>query len=244
MRKIVCSLLVFAISGLSYASIPTSPVSVLELEKQNVDMKDVEVIESAEDASDVTIKDIKAYLKTADLKSTCLDEMLARRRQLIIKLALTPITAPLLFGGSIFIGSISGSYLGALNNPPGGWGDLAGAVTGIFLGGLGSIIYVGADTTISTLKLIRLNLLVKTLGEQYLDRPGKKTDKFYHYYLKNTQTGAMDMDSFIREVKEHDASGAFCDGSMLKKKRFHFGSKLKYKVANAKDFVKHLNSKH
>jgi len=201
------------------------------------------VLDTEVDADTLKIKEIKEHLATMDLSKTCLDEALERRKQLIIKLSLSPVTIPVtVAGAAIGLGNL-GALLGSINNPPGGWGDLVGATVGMGYGGLGTFVYTGVDTTLAAVKLHRLNLIIKSLGEQYLGRVGKKTEALYEFYLKKTKGEELSKSDLIAKLLESDQNGSLCDGSMLKKKKIRIGPKLKFKVANAGDFVKFLNRK-
>jgi hypothetical protein len=240
MKKIVLFLsLIYSFSSFS------NVISGEELEAQNADLSSAEVFTSPEELSTVKIKEIKDYLASVDANSTCLDEMLQRRKQLILKLSFAPVVGPIaVVGSSIGLG-IVGGVVGAANNPPGGFGDLAGVVTGMFFGGLFSAVTFGVDTTKSIISVVRLNNMIKVLGEQYLNRSGKKSEKFYQYYLKKSSTDELDKEAFLAKLLDHDRDGSLCDGTMVKKpwlfKKYR-SKKLKYKVANTKDFVKYLNS--
>lgn len=206
-----------------------------EVELSNSDL-DLETEENT-----IKIKEIKEHLASMDLSKTCLDEALQRRKQLIVKLSLSPVTIPVTVAASAAGLGFVGKIIGTINNPPGGMGDLAGLATGLVYGGLGSFISSGVDTTRTAIKLHRLNLIIKSLGEQYLGRANIKTDSLYDFYLKKTKGTEMSKSDLIAKLLESDQNGALCDGSMLKKRKIRIGSKLKFKVANAGDFVKFLN---
>jgi hypothetical protein len=238
MKKVITALsLVFTLN--SFASVITGA----ELESQNLDLTTAEVFSSEEELTSVKIKEIKDYLNSIDSNSTCLDEMLKRRKQLILKLSFTPVVAPIaVVGSSIGLGIVGGA-IGAANNPAGGWGDLAGVVSGMFFGAIFSTVTVGVDTTKSIISLVRLNNIVKALGEQHLGRSGKKSEKFYQYYLKKS-SGLLDKEAFLAKLVDADRDGSLCDGSMVKQPRLfkkYRSKKLKYKVATTKDFVNFLN---
>jgi hypothetical protein len=195
----------------------------------------------SEPETSLKIEEIERYLSTLDPAQTCLDEYLKRRKQMVTRLSLTPVTLPLTVGASAVGFGFIGNRIGVLNNPPGGWGDLAGTVAGMVYGGGGVLIYGSVDTIRSAMKLHRLNLILKTLGEQYLARPGKKTDELHAFYLKKSEGGEISKAELIARLLESDRNGTLCDGSMLKKKRIRIGPDLKFKVAHAGDFVKFLN---
>lgn len=226
------------------------PLIVLSLLHASSFAEEAEFIETTVDEASATasepdavlrIREIEEYVSTLDPAQTCLDEYVKRRRQLATQLSLTPLTLPLTVGASAVGFGFIGNRIGVMNNPPGGWGDLAGTVAGMVYGGGGMFIYGTVDTVRTAVKLHRLNLVLKTLGEQYLARPGKKTDELYAFYLKNHEGKEISKAELIARLFESDRNGSLCDGSMLKRRRIRIGPDLKFKVANARDFVKYLN---
>ncbi len=216
-----------------------------ELQAQNVDVSEAEVFKSLEEELPaVTMVDVKEYLTTADQNTTCLDEMVQRRKQLILKLSFAPITAPLQVASWALGLGVSLGALGKLDNSPGNWSDLVGVAVGLGYGGVFSAIAVGKDTATSISRLLQLNTMIKALTEQYLNRSGYKSEKFYNYYLKKSHHADLDKEEFFAKLLDHDRDGSLCNGSMVKQPWFFKksrGKKLKYRVATTKDFVKYLN---
>jgi len=230
-------LIFFSLSVLAHAD----PVQENSLLTQS-EAEEAEVLESKSDvsASSIRVKDIREGLKSVDLSTTCMDEMIKRRGQLIWKLSLAPLTGAGLFTGAIASGAYLGKTLATLHGNPSGWADLAGAVTGMFLGGLGSIIYTGTDTTVAAVRLSRLQLLLKATGEQRLARPGIYSEKLYASYEELSRSTPMSRAQFYEKLIEADRTGTLCDGSMVKKKAIGIGTKLKFKVASSRDFIRSL----
>jgi len=246
----------FLILPSAKALTPSAPLNELAPDQEIESLVDSDLEESSEmngvevsdsdldlevDENTIKIKEIKEYVSTMDLSKTCLDEALQRRKQLIVKLAISPVTIPLTVASSALGLGWVGKVIGTINNPPGGWGDLAGFVTGLVYGGLGAGGYAITNTTLAAIKLHRLNLIIKSLGEQYLGRANIKTDSLYEFYAKKTKGTELSKSDLIAKLVESDQNGSLCDGSMLKKKKIRIGPKLKFKVANAGDFVKFLN---
>ena len=202
-----------------------------------------EVLESKEDVTGdaIRIKDIREALKQMDPSTTCMDEMVKRRGQLIWKLALEPLSGAGLFTGAIASGAYLGKTLATFHGNPSGWADLAGAVTGMFLGGLGSIIYTGTDTTVAVVRLSRLQLILKALGEQHAGRSGKYSEKLYLSYEEKSKSAPMSRERFLEKLLDSDRSGSLCDGSMVKQPLIRIGSKLKFQVAGSRDFIRSLD---
>jgi len=231
--------MVFSISAFS------GVLSGKELEAQNIDVSEAEVFKSLdEELPVVTMVDVKEYLSSADQNSTCLDEMVQRRKQLILKLSFAPVLGPLQVASWALGLGVSLGALGKLDNNPGNWSDLVGVAVGLGYGGVFSAIAVGKDTATSISRLLQLNTMIKSLTEQYLNRSGVKSDKFYNYYLKKSRTDSLDKEEFFAKLLEHDSNGSLCDGSMVKQPWFFKksrGKKLKFRVATTKDFVKFVN---
>ena len=184
----------------------------------------------------IRVKEIREYLKTADASETCMDEMVRLRGRMILKLSLKPVEGVIEFAGGIYFGFFAGAMIaGGRSN---GWDALLGGVLGAFAGAGGAIIYTGVDTSVTSVKLHRLNLILKALGEQALERPGAKTDALYHFYQRRSSNVPMSKDEFVAKLLEADRSGALCDGSMIRHRIFRRG--LRSRVAGAKEFVRSI----
>jgi hypothetical protein len=189
--------------------------------------------ESASLARSIRVKEIREYLKTADVTQTCMDEMVRLRGRMILKLSLKPIEGMIEFAGGVYFGFFAGAMIaGGRAN---GWDALLGGVLGAFAGAGGAIIYTGVDTSVTSVKLHRLNLILKALGEQALERPGAKTDALYDFYSRRSSTVPMSKEAFVSRLIEADRNGSLCDGSMVRRRIFRRG--LKARVAGAKEFV-------
>jgi hypothetical protein len=203
------------------------------LAQTEVEVRDekIEVI-TAEDnqPGKIKIAEIKELLNTMNPDSTCLDEYMKRRRQLIIRLAATPAV---MAGGVMAPAALGFATTFALN------------LTGIdayvsLVIGLGTAVYGVAGEVISLVgtnnaafALYDVDLIIKTLGEYYLNRPGKKLSRLHERYSKRNCKPSSEED-FLRQLVELDQSGKLCDGSLIKQPRIKIGSKLKYKIARTK----------
>jgi hypothetical protein len=236
MPALFASFLIF-LSSSSLAA-PTKIDEVDEILTNEVESS--ETIESIEDLKSIRVSEIKAYLATADASKTCLDEMIQRRNQLILKLSLKPLTAPVGFFGSVFASGISGSYIGGHLPGGNGWASLGGLVVGMAFGGVGAIIYTGVDTSVTAVHLHRLNVILKALGELVLGRSGVKSEQLYVQYQKAAGLNAMPKGTFFERLMTLDQSGALCNGSMVKKPLVGSGSRLKYQVADSKRYIRFL----
>ncbi|NDG85675.1 MAG: hypothetical protein EBX52_11660 [Proteobacteria bacterium] len=215
-----------------------SEVRASESDAAALAVQDAELVATADEAKTIRISEIREYLENTDGSKTCMDEIFKRRRQLILKLSLKPVLAPIEFAGSVFVLAKAGQALGSASH--GEMADLAGAVTGMFLGGVGVIIYTGIDTTLTAVQLHRTNLILKALGEQYFGKPGVKTDELYSLYLEHAGAEPLTKDQVVATLIDLDREGALCDGRLKKQPRIRIGSVLKHRVANSNDFVKYL----
>jgi hypothetical protein len=189
--------------------------------------------ESASLARSIRVKEIREYLKTADVTQTCMDEMVRLRGRMILKLSLKPIEGMIEFAGGVYFGFFAGAMIAG--GPAKGWDALLGGVLGAFAGAGGAIIYTGVDTSVTSVKLHRLNLILKALGEHALERPGAKTDALYDFYSRRSSTVPMSKEAFVSRLIEADRNGSLCDGSMVRHRIFRRG--LRARVAGAKEFV-------
>ncbi len=184
----------------------------------------------------VTIKEIKAHLKTINPETTCMDEYLQRRKQLIIKLAATPVIAVAGTVASTYVGAAAGTAL-AVARGVDGWTEFGYALGGAGIGAMSNFAAVGVDATITGITLNNINLILRTLAEQHLDRDGIKSHKLHTKYLKKSKVD-LSKDEFIAKLMKADADGTLCDGTYVKQPRIRIGSKLKFKVAKLKDVVR------
>jgi len=187
----------------------------------------------------VTIKDIKSHLKTINPDSTCMDEYLGRRKQLMIKLGLTPVVAVAGTVASTYVGGVAGVGLGMANNAE-GWSGLGYAIGGAMVGAAAGVVAVGVDTTVTAVTLNNIDLILRTLAENHLGQEGMKSEKLYSKYLKKSAVD-ISKEEFITKLMKADADGTLCDGSMVKQPRIRIGTKLKFKVAKLKDMVRGLD---
>lgn len=192
----------------------------------------------AQDSSVVTVKEIKAHLATINPDTTCMDEYLKRRTQLITKVSLSPL---LVIGGSVastYVGGVTAAAI-AGSAGDGGWAQLGYAIGGAGLGLVAGVAVTGADTTAAALTLNNINTILKALAEQHMNLETIKGDKLYAKYVKRAKSDISE-EEFTKKLMEADASGALCNGSMVKQPKIKVGNKLKFKVAKLKDIVAKL----
>ncbi|MFA5584203.1 MAG: hypothetical protein WDA09_08305 [Bacteriovoracaceae bacterium] len=220
-----CFLTLQSLSGL-HASTNNGPIEELDLDE----------IELHEPLEKVKISHVRELLKGTNPDTTCLDEYLKRRKQLLIKFSLTPVTLTAAAAASFFVGGFAGVGVGNVVIASGGtsdpWALLGYAVGGVMIGTATSIVVVTADTAASGMNYYDNDLVMKTLAEYYLDRPGDKLNKLYQKVTKKMSESNRPTESeFLQKLIELDESGKLCDGSLVKQPRIRLGTKLKYQVA-------------
>lgn len=192
----------------------------------------------ADVAPKIKIKEIKAYLKTINPDTTCMDEYIHRRKQLIVKLAVSPV---LFVGGTLastYVGGIAGvAAAGAAGAES--WGALGYAIGGAAVGMTASGGAIVADTTATALVLRNMTTILKTLAEQHMNREENRTTVLYKKYVKRAES-KISQEEFVTKLMATDANGSLCDGSMVKQPKIRIGTKLQFRVAKLKDVVREL----
>lgn len=188
----------------------------------------------------IKIKEIKNHVKTSNPDSTCLDEYLKRRKELIIKLSVSPAVA--------VAGTVAGGYTGGMSGlgiatatSVEGWSALGYVIVGAAAGGAAGAVATVAGTTATGITLANNVLITKTVAEQQLGRSGVYSDKLYAKYLKKSQVD-LSKEEFLNKLVEADQEGDLCNGSMVKQPKVKIGTKLKYKVAKLKDLVRYIDN--
>lgn len=186
------------------------------------------------------ISDVKELLSTMNPDATCMDEYLKRRKQLIVKLSLSPATVVVGTLASAYTGALGAGLLAnALTNPEAGVyvDGLVYVVNGLFFGFVAGAAGTITDTNITAFQLADIDTIVKALAEQYRNQSGKKSEKLYARFIKKEEN-PVSKEVFFSNLMELDASGKLCDGSLVKQPRFKIGSKLKFKLARTKHLRK------
>jgi len=184
------------------------------------------------------IKEVKEILSQMDPNKTCIDEYLKRRKQLILKLSISPVT---IVGGSyasFFAGAFAGIGVAYVVGAT-GWDPLGYLVLGGFAGFATTGITTVTDTGLSVFQLMDVDMILKALAEQRSQRSGAKSDKLFAKYLKGNEN-PLTKELFFEKLKELDESGELCDGSLVKRPRIGTGRRLKYKIARTKHLREHL----
>jgi hypothetical protein len=188
------------------------------------------------------IKEIKTHLETINPDSTCMDEYLKRRNQLIVKLTLAPVTMVAGTVASAYAGLLSGAIIG--NSFFNGWDVLGVVILGGMAGTLVGGVYSATDTVKTGVTLHKHTLVVKTVAENQLNRGDYYSNKLYDSYSRQSnkdQKLPLPKDLFIKELVDLDTAGTLCDGSLVKQPRIKLGPKLKFKVAKSKNIFQKIN---
>jgi hypothetical protein len=194
-------------------------------------MLDEETIESPA----IRIKAVKELIASIGPEKTCMDEYLKRRKQLIIKLSLSPVTIVAgTYAGTIAAGLVGVGIASVVSFDP-----FAGVILGMFSGFVGTGIGTLANTNITAFQLADVDRILKTLAELHLNQPGKKSAKLYAKYAKSAKNPVDEL-TFQDKLLELDNSGNLCDGSMVKKPRLASGRRLKHKIARSKQLAEKI----
>ena len=222
----------FKVLSLSFL-LSLNSFAAVEIPEATEIMLDEEVIE----APAVKIKDVKELIAAIGPENTCMDEYLKRRKQLIIKLSLSPAT---IVAGT-YAATLGGAFVGLGAVYILGVDPLAGVILGMAGTGLATGIGTLANTNIAAFQLADIDRILKTLAELHLNQPGKKSAKLYAKYVKLSKNPVSEQ-AFLDKLLELDHSGKICDGSMVRKPRFASGKKLKHKLARSKQLAVQITS--
>jgi len=190
--------------------------------------------------SSLKISEVKNLVSTLNPSETCLDEYLKRRRQAIWKVSLSPAIIAVSGTLGLFGGVFAGKAISRASTDP--WADLVYVVSGMLLGGIGSVGISAADSVIEGVQLVQVNRIMKAIAETRLNRPGKYQDRLYLQYTNEQGEGALARDEFFRQLVQLDASGQLCDGSLLKHHWFERKKALKNRLARPKQFLRSLDA--
>lgn len=192
-------------------------------------------LELHEPLEKVKVNEIKGLVKDLGQEATCLDEYLQRRKQLLIKFAVTPVVLTASAAAAAVVGGYTGVGIAAATGQGShGWTALGYFIGGAMVGTASTVLVVTADTTASGLNYYDNDLMMKALGEYYLDREGEKMNKLYSKVTKKMDDKPS-YDEFVDKLVSMDQSGELCDGSLVKQPMVKLGFKLKYKLARPKN---------
>lgn len=188
----------------------------------------------------IPVKEIKAFVETINPETTCLDEYLKRRKQLIVKLAASPVIVAAGAAVSFYGGAAAGAGIAYVVKPD-GWGALTYVVGGAVLGAAGGAVATAADSAVTAVQLRNTNLVIQALASQQMQRESDKVEMLYAKYVKRSEKD-LSKEEFLNKLMQLDAKGSLCDGSLVKQPKIKIGPKLQFKVAKLKGLVKGIDS--
>jgi hypothetical protein len=185
------------------------------------------------------VKEIKELLETIPTEKTCLDEYLARRKQLARSFVWGPLAGVGATAGGIVVGGYTGLGIYHLAGATaGGYADLAALASGMVIGGfVVAGTYVGLQTA-SVVQFFKNQYLLKTFAQIYLLENDQLRDLLAEVQEINP---SMTMEKLKSQLLEWDQAGRLCDGSLVHPRRFKHGRKLKQRLANKKELLHHLS---
>ena len=185
------------------------------------------------------VKSVKALLKdgSLDRKNTCLDEYLARHKQLVKMTALGPLAGIAGAGTTTAAGVGGGVVTGGVL--AGGFGAVAGGVIGgVALGGAGLAAYTGYQIY-AVSQLIQNRYIMKVISNAR-DGRGKSLKRF----TKSVNRRNKGLNASRRLVSdlilEADKNGTLCDGSIVRKGKKRKLTKIRHYLANKREIIKYL----
>lgn len=199
-----------------------------------------EEIEVAE--SKLKIKDIKQLVGTQIANNeTCLDEFLARRKELSRKLWLSPLTGAAEIGGGTAVGLGVGAIIAHTLVVADGWAQLGALIGGGLLGMVaGSAVFI-TGSTVNIVKFSNNDRLIKWIAEARLSASGKASEKMHKKYTKKYKRDNAAEEDLLQALVQLDQSGQLCNGDIVAPSRFKKGKKLKQRLANKTEIFKKIH---
>jgi hypothetical protein len=236
MKIFISMLIILSLNSQVFADtkVSDSDAEIIEIIEipQNFSANEVENMTSAIASKKVTAAQMKKYLRTIDNDTTCMDEYMQRRRQLITKLVFSPVVRVAQGYAYAFGGLFVGAGL-AFVNGKNGWEELGYAVGGALAGAAVSTVVSVVGINQNAKDIYDIDLMMKAIAEQRINNGGYKSDKLYAKFLSKTDS-TMSKHEFFDKLIQADSNGTLCDGSMIKQPKIRFGLKLKYKVVRSK----------
>jgi hypothetical protein len=190
---------------------------------------------ASEDMEKIKVKDIKEYVQTINPDSTCLDEYLKRRTQLIVKLSASPVIIAASTAGSFVAGGAAGAGISVLAQAD-GWSALGYVIGGAMLGTVAGVAAGGTDTALTAINLRNTNLVIQALASRKMNLPSEKVERLYSKYLKKSSKD-LSYEDFQEELMRMDEEGVLCDGSLVKQPKIKIGPKLQFKIPKLKQLI-------
>ena len=214
----------------------TLSAMILSSPLQAQSLNDVEVAESK-----LRIKDIKELVGTQINKGeTCLDEYLARRKELSQKLWLTPVTGVLEVGGGTAGGLALGALAGNIFNIQ-GWNALGALLAGGFVGMAAGVSVFITGSTVNIVKFANNDRIIKWIAEARLNESNHASAKMLKKYNKKFTHDNATQEDIQALIVKMDQSGELCNGSIVAPSRLKKGKKLKQRLANKAEIFKKIH---
>jgi hypothetical protein len=208
--------------------------------------EDAEFYEEAElETPKYKMKEIREYVKTLPTQTTCMDEYVKRRNQLITQVALAPLTIPASFYAGGFGGIVAGSIsytllyntLGVWTDPSYGWKQLGYMIAGGVIGAGVGVVSAVAYTTKGSLDLVDNQRLLKALMEAHHNEIGPVTTFLHTKYKKKHPESPITVEDYSNYLLEHDRDGNLCNGSIKRKKAKFRPNRLSKRLSSSKDIA-------
>jgi len=186
------------------------------------------------------IKDIRVWAQETGESYTCVDEYLKRRKQLAIKMGLTPVVLP----GSVVVGFVGGAYGGVglfklSGLPNGNYADLAALALGAMAGTVGSFGVAMTEEISAFVGYFKNQHLLRVIYESHHEG-GEALDQWYADFKRHSSGVQLSKEEFKSEISQMDQDGKLCDGSLVRPRRYKKGTKLKQRLATKKEIFKAL----
>jgi hypothetical protein len=184
------------------------------------------------------IKNIRFWIKENTETRTCLDEYFKRRKQLSIKMGLTPVVVP----GSVVVGFVGGAYGGVglfklSGLPNGNYADLAALAIGAVLGTAGGF-GVGLTEEVSAFVQYFNNQNLLRVIYESRNEGGKTLERFFADLKRHYPNSQISKEQLKEDISYFDESGKLCDGSLVSSRRYKRGIKLKQRLATKKEIFR------
>lgn len=199
------------------------------------------VAHASVDTGKTPMREVKAWKKSIDSKSSCVDEYYKRRYHLGIRMGFTPA----IIAGSAAAGAFAGGFIGyqaymLTTTSVQGFADLAAMAAGGFIGGLTGIAGSGVETGFAVTDFFKNQNLLRLIYEARHEG-GLAVDGFFSDYQGQYPESNISKEDFIVKVATLDKSGELCDGSIVDPRRYKKGRRLKQRLANKKELFKAIS---
>lgn len=167
---------------------------------------------------------------------TCRVDFQKYHRQMALKSGLSLPVA--LAGGTaaLYIGGTLGAGIGSLIDGTGGWNSFVGAIIGLEITGIGTIVSYAIVQTDSLVRLIQSGTMKRVIDEAAATNqgavPGNALVRFHRRLVrKYPSLSSTTPEQTAKIIVQLDASRALCDGSLKRKKKLPRRPKLKHLLA-------------